>query len=29
MIFHDPSGNVIEFKAFADESQLFESEPRG
>ena len=25
MFFHDPAGNAIEFKAFADESQLFAS----
>ena len=25
MIFHDPSGNVIEFKSFADDSKLFGS----
>ena len=23
MFFHDPSGNALEFKAFADDSQLF------
>jgi extradiol dioxygenase family protein len=23
MFFHDPAGNAVEFKAFADESQLF------
>jgi hypothetical protein len=25
MFFHDPAGNAVEFKAFADESQLFAS----
>ncbi|MFD1049105.1 VOC family protein, partial [Kibdelosporangium lantanae] len=23
MFFHDPAGNALEFKAFADESQVF------
>ena len=26
MFFRDPSGNALEFKAFADDSQLFETE---
>lgn len=28
MFFQDPSGNALEFKAFADDQQLFAKEPR-
>ena len=28
MFFRDPSGNALEFKAFADDSQLFATEPK-
>ena len=27
MFFYDPSGNALEFKAFADDSQLFATQP--
>ena len=27
MFFYDPSGNALEFKAFADDSQLFAKQP--
>ena len=28
MFFYDPSGNALEFKAFADDSQLFAKQPQ-